>query len=229
MSEKSQSPIDALLSMIDSRLADVNVCLPGIIMSYSNGKATVLPQASKRFADGDVLAFPAIHSVKVCWPSFAGGSAGIKGPVQPGDKCLIVFSQQATDGSDDARMFDLQDAYVIMCDLGNAGAGDSGNNDDLTVFFGDAHIRLTASGELKIHAPGGTTIDTPGTVNTGTLTTQGQLSYLDGMSGQGGSSGTVINGDINHQSGSITSLGNKIDGSHIHQISGGGVTLPPSA
>ena len=44
------------------------------------------------------------------------------------------------------------------------------------------------------------------------------------MVGTGGASGTSISGNINHTSGSITSLGKKIDGSHTH----GGVQVGDS-
>ena len=117
-----------------------------------------------------------------------------------------------------------------MCDIGNASVSDSTNNDDLTVYFGEAHIRLTASGELIINAPGGTTIETPSTMNTGTLTTEGLLTYQGGMAGSGGG-GTAITGNIVHSGGSITSLGKKIDGEHTHGgvASGGANTAVPNA
>lgn len=231
MAETSNNPVEALLGLVKSQLLDVNTALPGVIVSYENGLARVVPSAKKRFADGDILDYPIIPNVRVCWPSFAGGTAGVKGPVKPGDKCLLVFSQQAIDGSDDRRMFDLQDAYAVMCDLGNAGQGDSGNNEDMTMFFGPAYIRLTADGALNINAPGGTTINTPSTHNTGTLTTDGLLTYQDGMTGFGGANGTEMQGDFNHTAGTITSLGKRIDGTHTHGgvQPGGGNTAAPNA
>lgn len=172
MSEPT-SPVDALLSMIDSRLLDVNTAIPGVIQSYANGIASVLPTGKKRFADGEVLSFPIIPNVRVCWPSFSGGKAGIKAPVRAGDSCLLVFSQQAVDGSDDRRMFDLQDAYAVMCDLGKVGQGDSSNNEDMTIYFGDAFIRLTEAGALQINAPAGTTITSPSTLISGAVSQSG--------------------------------------------------------
>lgn len=228
MAETSNNPIDALIELVRAQLLDVNTALPAVIISYESGLARVAPTPKKRFADGDVLDYPIIPNVRVCWPSFAGGSAGIKGPVKAGDRCLLVFSQQAIDGTDDRRMFDLQDAYAIMCDLGNAGVGDSDNNSDMTMFFGAAYIRLTKDGVLNIQAPGGTTISTTNAVVTGTLLVKGKLTYQDGMAGSGGASGTQISGNIAHISGSITSLGKKIDGSHTHNETGS-VTDPPNS
>lgn len=228
MAETSGDVLEALQGLIRAQLLDVNTALPAVVVSYANGLAQVRPTAKKRYADGDVLDFPIIPNVRVCWPSFAGGAAGVKGPVQPGDRCLLVFSQQAVDGSDDRRMFDLQDAYAVMCDLGTVGQGDSANNEDMTMFFGAAHIRITAAGALNINAPGGTTITTPSTLNTGTLTTQGLLSYQDGMAGVPGTNGTAITGDIDHSAGNLTSNGKTLH-THVHsgvQVGGGNTGAP---
>jgi hypothetical protein len=218
MAESSNNPVDALLGLIQSQLLDVNTCLPATIVSYENGIARVSPTGKKRFADGDALDYPIIPNVRICWPSFSGGMAGIKGPVKKGDSCLLVFSQQAVDGSDDRRMFDLQDAYAIMCNIGTAGKSDSINNADMTMYFGPAYIRLTEGGELMINAPGGTTIKTPSTHNTGTLTTDGLLTYKDGMTGTGGGAGTNITGTITQSGGTLSS-----NGIVLHKHTHGGV------
>jgi phage baseplate assembly protein gpV len=223
---ESNSTADALINLIRGQLVDVNTAIPGVIVSYANGRAGILPSVKKRFADGDVLDFPIIQNVRVCWPSFAGGSAGVKGPIKPGDKCLLIFSQQAVDGSDDRRVFDLQDAYAVMCDLGNSGAGDSGNNSDMTMFFGSASIRLTSGGSLVINAPGGTTINTPSTMNTGTLTTNGAFTYQSGMNGTGIA---VLVGPVTQTGGGLSSNGVEF-GSHTHSgvESGGDNSGPPN-
>lgn len=245
MAESSNNPVDALLGLIQSQLLDVNTCLPATIVSYADGVARVSPTGKKRFADGDALDYPIIPNVRVCWPSFAGGLAGIRGPVKEGDPCLLVFSQQAVDGSDDRRMFDLQDAYAIMCNIGTVGKSDSVNDNDMTMYFGPAYIRLTEDGALKINAPGGTTldtttlqmnasggttIDTPSTLNTGTFTTKGLFTYLAGLIGLGGSGGgrTRIQGPIDHDGvydnvGAVVSNGVTLS-THVHS----GVQSGPS-
>jgi hypothetical protein len=230
MAETSNNIVDALIGLVRSQLLDVNTAIPGIIVSYADGKAKVKPIGKKHYADGESLDFPVIPSARVCWPSFAQGQAGVKGPVRPGDKCLLVFSQQAIDGSDDRRMFDLQDVYAVMCDLGNT-TPPSDDNTSMMMFFGAAFMRLDGNGALTINAPGGVTVTTPSTVNTGTLTTQGLLTYQSGMAGTGsGGAAATITGDIIHTSGTITSLGKKIDGTHTHSgiTPGGGDTGAPN-
>lgn len=177
MAEQSD-PVDALNELIRARLLEVNTALPATIVAYSSGRASVLPTAAKRFADGDALEFPIIRNVRVCWPSFAGGSAGVKGPIRNGDRCLLVFAQQAVDGSDDRRQFDLQDAYAVMVDLGNDAPGD--DNSAMALFFGAASIRISESGAISLSAPGGFTVDAPTTEVNGKLTQTGEFRQAGG-------------------------------------------------
>lgn len=171
MAETSNNVVDALADMMAGQLADVNTALKGVVVSYADGYARVMPIGKKRFADGDALDFPTLPRVPVCWPSFAGGAAGVKGPIRPGDKCLLVFAQQATDGSDDLRQFDLSDAFAIMCDPGNAGG--SAADDALTLFFGSASIAISEGGGVTIDAPGGVTINGKVDQSGGDLTSEG--------------------------------------------------------
>ena len=232
MSEPTTSFVESLQQLIRSQLLDVNTALPATVVSYDNGIARVQPNPKKRFADGDVLDYPIIPNVRVCWPSFNGGKAGIKGPVKAGDQCLLVFSQQAVDDSDDRRTFDLQDAYAVMVDLGRAGESDSGDNTHMTMFHGPAYIRITEGGAIEINAPGNIVVKAPLTTFKGKVTVEQLLTYLAGMNGSGGGVGgsAVINGDIVHNNGTITSLGKKIDGTHTHSgvQTGGGNTGAPT-
>lgn len=162
---------DELRGFIKSELIDVNTSIEGSIVSYSAGMATVRPTGKKRYADGDALDYPVITDVPVRWPTFAGGNAGVKGPVQSGDKCILVFSQQAIDGTDDLRRHDLNDCYAVMVDGSTASQG--GNNADMVMYFGSAYIRLTSAGKLEINAPAGTETVAPTNLYTGAITGQG--------------------------------------------------------
>lgn len=202
MSEASTDLVEALSGLVKSHLLEMNTCLPGEIVSYESGYARVRPLAKKRYADGDILDFPIIPRVRICWPTFSGGTSGVKGPVKAGDKCLIVFSQQAIDNGDDRRMFDLTDAYAIMHNLGEV-KSQSTNNSDMIMWFGSAYIKLTAGGALEINAPAGAKIIAPLTThqgnveNTGMLTSKGLLTYQAGMAGSGGAGASAkIDGGI---------------------------------
>jgi phage baseplate assembly protein V len=103
----------------------------------------------------------------------------------------------------------------------------------MTMYFGSAYLRITEAGALMINAPGGTTITTPSTKNTGTLTTEGLLTYQAGMAGTGGSAGTTITGNVSHvgdyaNTGNVTSNGITLH-THTHTgvQPGGGSTGAP--
>lgn len=220
MAEKNDE-LSALVALIRGEMLDVNTCIEAVIVSYGGGVASVRPIGKKRFADGDVLDYPVIDGVPVRWPTFSGGSAGVKGPVTAGDKCLLVFSQQAIDGTDDQRRFDLNDAYAVMCDGSQSSQG--GNNADMVMYFGSAYIALTPSGQLMVKAPGGVVMDAPSTVAKGTVTSEGLLTYQAGMAGTGGGAGTTISGTITVSSGDVVADGKSLK-THVHN----GVTSGPS-
>lgn len=191
--------VDALIEMVRGQMQDVNTSIEGVIVSYANGRASVKPVGQKRFADGDSLEYPVIQNVRVQWPQFNGGQCGIKGPVKPGDKCYLFFAQQASDGSDDIRRFNMSDCYAMVTGNGQVAAGGS-NNDDMIMWFGGAHIRLTAAGELVINAPGGVKIETPDMTSSGNFTNEGYMT---------GNTGLAITG-THPQTGRVSRFGGSI-------------------
>lgn len=219
MAEQTEDLLASLRGLIQSELIDLNTSIAAEIVGYGGGLASVRPIGNKQFKDGDSLPFPVIHAVPVRWPVFNGGQCGVRGPIRAGDKCHLVFSQQAADGSDDLRRHDLTDAYALMMD--NAPASQGSNEADMVMYFGPAYIKITAAGKVEIKAPGGVLIDTPDTVNTGTFTVRGLFTFLNGMIGSTLSGvSAVITGAINFI-GTLTSNGKNISDSHYHINSGG--------
>lgn len=189
---ESNNLMQALQTLIDSETSQINTAVDAVIEHYSAGIASVKPIPKQHFVDGTSLSYPVIANIPVVWPRFAGDLAGVKGPVKPGDKCLLIFCQQATDGSDDQRRFSLNDAYCIVGAFGPA-QGRAAENSHMQLYFGDAYVALTKDGKLLINAPAGVEITAPATHNSGTLTTVGRLTYQSGMSGSGGAD---IDGDV---------------------------------
>lgn len=190
---ESTNLLQSLQSLIQSETGQINTAIDARIESYEAGIASVKPIPKQHFIDGTTLDYPVIPHVPVMWPRFAGDRAGVKGPVQPGDKCLLIFCQQALDGSDDPRRFSLNDAYCIVGGFGPA-QGRGAENDHMQLYFGDAYIALSKEGKLLINAPAGVEITTPETTNKGRLSVEGAVSYQAGMVGQGNLQ--VSSGDI---------------------------------
>jgi len=210
-------PLSALNAFFRAAVSDMNTCIEGVIVSYEGGKASVQPIGTKRFSDGDELDYPVLDSVPVRWPTFSGGSAGVKGPIVSGDKCLLVFSQQAIDGTDDMRQFDINDAYAVMCDGSTSGQG--GSNDAMCMYFGSAYIRITKAGALEINAPGGTTHTSPTITNKGNVVTTGTTQMQGAASMTGGGEST---GGFTNTGGTVSSNGVTLE-SHVHSgVTAGG-------
>lgn len=222
MAEETNDFVASLRTLIQSELLDFNTSIEGTVQSYKNGLVTVLPDATKRFADGDELPFPLLYNVPIRWPSFNGGQCGIKGPIRSGDKVLIVFSQQARDGTDDARRFDITDAYAVPC--GNAQNGQASNNADMIMWFGSAYIKLTENGRLEINAPGGSKTISPNNEFTGNNKVGGNQQTVGTTTNTGL---TSMNGGFN-SIGAATNNSKDIGSTHRHSgvQTGGGQSGP---
>lgn len=224
MAEQTGDFIASIRALMQSEIAEINTSVNGEVVSYADGLATIQPLANKRFPDGDVLGFPPIPNVPIRWPSFNGGQCGIKGPIRKGDKVLLVFAQQAIDGTDDERRFDLSDAYAIPCDSNKVAK--STNNDDLIMWFGEAYIKLTADGKLEISSPGGSKIISPSNEFTGNNKVSGNQETTGTTKNAGN---TSMNGGFD-STGQAKNNGKNIGSTHTHigvQV-GGGISGPPS-
>lgn len=90
------------------------------------------------------------------------------------------------------------------------------------------HLEAIGIQSATIEAAIEVTIDAPATHITGTLTVDGLLTYGDGLSGDGGGSGTTITGPITHTTGDLSSNGIVLH-THTHTgvQSGGSSTGAP--
>jgi hypothetical protein len=154
--------IDALRSFLETRLEEVNFCLPGTVQSYDGRLAVVTPDLPKQIADGRVLAPPAIHNVVVRWfaADVLGNVARITGPLKKGDGGMLVFSQRSIDdwisGSVkaplDPRMFDLNDAFFIP-GVNRGSTVAAADTENLSVTYGTGGFKIAPSGITTFLGP----------------------------------------------------------------------------
>lgn len=178
--------------LIAAALAEVNVCLPGVIVAYDGTTATVRPAIPKQLANGETLSAPQIVRVPVCWPIADGGKAMVTVPLKAGDPVKLTFSQRSLEnwlsGSDqapdDPRQFDLTDCFASPV----MRPGTSADPENVTVQYGAGTLKIAPSGEMIITAPS-LTINAPTTIN-------GLLTYTEGMVGSGGENTASITGDV---------------------------------
>jgi hypothetical protein len=154
--------IDALRSFIESRLEEMNVCLPGTVKSYDGRLAAVQPDMPKQIADGRSLAAPVIHNVPVVWPTadIAGALARVTLPLKAGDGGLLVFSQRCIDdwinGSTaaplDPRSFDINDAFFIP-GVNRGATVPAADTTNLSVLYGSGGFKIAPSGVTTFLGP----------------------------------------------------------------------------
>lgn len=153
---------DSLEGAMDGKNSKLNTCIPGTILSYSAGRATVQPQGTMQFSNQKTLAYPIIYDVPVVFPTGMAGGCGMTFPVQSGDGCLLTFSQanmqnflSGTD-ADDQRHHSLSDAICIPGLYSTEFTTMVSNPDDVCIFYGGSKITL-GSGGLNVTLSDGTT------------------------------------------------------------------------
>lgn len=209
--------VTALENFIKSTVVDfVNTSIECEIVSYENGRATVKPINQKTYDDGDSNDYPTLQGLRMLWPQFDGGKAGVKGPVKPGDNCLLIVCQHAMDDSGDNRKYSLIDSYVIP----GAGYDDSiAGNDDMRIYYGEAFLAIGADKKIKINAPGGFEVVAPQSNFSNAVTVKGLFTYQAGATGSGGSGGVMnLTGNLN-VNGEVTVNGIKLS-THRHPETG---------
>jgi hypothetical protein len=114
----------AMSEIVENRLKHVHTSMPGIIRSFNATlqTATVQPAIRRLFLDEKGwVALPQCVDVPVQFPGW--GDSVMTFPVNPGDECLLSFSERAIDFWWDKggvqlpaelRMHDLSDAFALM-------------------------------------------------------------------------------------------------------------------
>ena len=109
--------------VVDNSLKEVHTCLPGSIVSFDSSTqiASIQPLLKRKFVNDQEVDLPLCINCPVIFPG-AGGFV-MTFPVEPGDECLIVFSERALDtwiqsgGAQlplDTRRHSLSDAIAIL-------------------------------------------------------------------------------------------------------------------
>ena len=168
--------------LIAAALAELNVCLPGVVVAYDGRTATVRPALPKQLANGQTLAAPLIVQVPVCWPIADGGRAMVTVPLKPGDPVKLTFSQRSLEnwlsGSDqapdDPRQFDLTDAFASPV----MRPGPAADTENVSVQYGGASLKISPDGTITFTGEMAV-FDLPAQFNE-------PITYKKGIAGEGG-------------------------------------------
>lgn len=122
-SELAATPEGAFKAQMDGRLKELHTCLPGIIDSFDPVKqtASVQPAIKRVFTEQGGVNLPLCVDVPVSFPG--GGDFFLTFPVQPGDECILFFSERCIDFwyanggvqlPAEYRLHDLSDAFALV-------------------------------------------------------------------------------------------------------------------
>lgn len=125
--ERYESPMDALLAVLDGRQREIWTALPCIIQSFDPATQTCTAQPSVQVPvkqlDGSLkwTTLPLLVDCPVHFPN--GGGFTLTFPVAAGDEALVVFSSRTIDAwwayggiqhQPELRMHDLSDGFVFV-------------------------------------------------------------------------------------------------------------------
>lgn len=121
--QMSNEPQDVQNAQIEERLKQVHTSMPGIIVSFDPGTqvAEVQPSIKRMFTKKGPVDLPLCVDVLCAFPG--GKRFYLTYPVEPGDECILIFSERCIDlwylegdtqEPDDYRMHDMSDAMAIV-------------------------------------------------------------------------------------------------------------------
>lgn len=86
-------------ALVKEQINNMHTALPGEIVSIDKetGLVSVKPKAQMRFTNGKTLEFPIISGVPIVMSQSTNSQSAIIFPVNVGDQCLLIFSEQALD------------------------------------------------------------------------------------------------------------------------------------
>jgi hypothetical protein len=191
---------ELLNQAIDSRLADVNVCLPGIVESYDRTKQTakIQPALKRKYLDGRVVNLPIINNVPIVFPR--SSSHHIHFDLKKGDYVTLIFSQRSLDSwkesgglvsPNDPRRFNLSDAYGIPGGFPKSGGfSPRGGEFSFELTNEKNFFSLEQDGTIKAENEKGKTAIKP----------DGELNYQNGV----GNLTVKADGELNFTNGDLT-------------------------
>ncbi len=174
---KKDNLTNVLEQAIRNRMAELQTCAPGEIISYDykTQKASVQPTINRRYKDGEVSPYPVINNVPVIFPR--SGGASMTFPVKRGDTVMLCFAARSLDewlkrggkvDQSDTRMHSLNDAIAVPGLLPFATGSMAKNNDDVLLTYAGNEVTLKKNGRMDLKSAY-VTIDSPEVYMTGDL------------------------------------------------------------
>lgn len=162
---------------------DIHTALPGEIVSFNGGTATVKPIGKYVTSDGTSLDYPTITEAPVCFPFCQNAGIGFAFPVKKGDSCIIIVSEVELDAwrsgasSEGSLRFDLTSAMIIpgLFEGGCEAATRASAQNAAIVTAGDSEVVVSGGGCTLSSGGSSLTVSDSGVTVKGTLTVTGDV------------------------------------------------------
>ena len=94
-----QEFVEAVERLVRNKICDIHTAIPAEIVEFNQEDCTVdvLPKAKMTTSKGKQFDYPRINGVPLVFPCGGGLDSAIVFPVNTGDGCLLIFSEQALD------------------------------------------------------------------------------------------------------------------------------------
>lgn len=159
--------VDVLHNLKLDIFSSLNCVKVGSIQSFDATKKTAQVQIlfKRTLADGTVQSQPLLVDVPVF--TLQGGGGFVQFPIQPGDQCVLVFSDRRLDewyanGAEaapgDARMHDLSDGIALVGVNALNSSLPTYPSNQVVFSYSGSKVLITSSG-IKIISTGGAEID----------------------------------------------------------------------
>lgn len=143
-------------------LNGLHTAMPGKIVSYDAEKGTATVQPVLKFVrpDGTTMDYPQITGVPVLLQQGSSQSVTIAFPIQEGDTCLIVVSEQSMDfwmqgkETDTTLAFDITNAICIpgLFNTGSEISKESCDDNSIILDSEGTRIKISQDGSIALKA-----------------------------------------------------------------------------
>lgn len=151
-----QEFVEQVEKVARSVMEEMHTAIPGKIVSFNpaTGQATLKPYGTFRTGAGKTMPYPSLTGVPVIIPQCQSGNIQIAFPVESGNDCLIIVSEQELDAwlgggeSENDMKFDLTSAVAIpgLSSKGSPALKEACASGSVVVNNGDTKLSVSKNG-----------------------------------------------------------------------------------
>ncbi len=171
-----QDVVEQIQSLANEVANEMHTAIPATVLSFDkqSGRATVRPKGKIKAPNDQYLDYPQLNDVPIVFPFCSALGAGMAFPIESGDSCLVIFSEQALDvwlGKGDTTSelkYSLTNAIAIpgLMKFAPDMLSEAINNKAVVLACGESRVQIASGGiTLKGNVVIDGNLDISGTIN----------------------------------------------------------------